>query len=177
MRCVGSFLELFAQLSGARGQAGRQQQQTNNECRFLIHVSSDDPLNCGDASCLTRCHRGFVSNSCHFFRTPLSVPLARIHALRGADQPVQNVPSRDGHPGYNSRTIQSRWEINVSDSRKCESNPGKHESCPTTTMPSRPADQSGLTASCFTSELATHPGITVNTTAIPGRARFVTATY
>src|ERR1700687_1871760 len=101
----------------------------------------------------------------------------RIHALRGADQPVQKVPSRDGHPGYNSPTIQSRWEINVSDPRKCESNPGKHESCPTTTMPSRPADQSGLTASCFTSELATTPGITVNTTAIPGRARFVTATY
>src|SRR6202022_4007403 len=48
----------------------------------------------------------------------------RIHALRGADQPVQKVPSRDGHPGYASRTIQSRWEINVSDPRKCESNPG-----------------------------------------------------
>src|SRR5215208_4784979 len=34
--------------------------------RFPIHVSSDESLNCGDASCLTRCHRGFVSNSCHF---------------------------------------------------------------------------------------------------------------
>ena len=35
-------------------------------CRNPNHMSSDDPLDCGDASCLTRCHRAFVSNSCHF---------------------------------------------------------------------------------------------------------------
>ena len=32
--------------------------------RFPNHVSSADPLNCGDASCLRRCRRAFVSNSC-----------------------------------------------------------------------------------------------------------------
>ncbi|MET0995277.1 MAG: hypothetical protein ABWY20_14870 [Mycobacterium sp.] len=39
-------------------------------------------------------------------------PWRHIHALRGADQPVQKVPSRDGHPGFNLRIVQSRWEIN-----------------------------------------------------------------
>jgi hypothetical protein len=38
--------------------------------RFSNHVSSDDPLNCGDASCLTRCRRALVSNSGHFFQNP-----------------------------------------------------------------------------------------------------------
>ena len=32
-------------------------------------MSSADPLTCNDASCLTSCHPGFVSLSCHFFRT------------------------------------------------------------------------------------------------------------
>jgi len=80
--------------------------------RFPNHVSSDDPLNCGDASCLTRCHRAFVSNSCHFFRTPLSIPRRHIQSLRDADQPVRRVPSRDGAiPHRSSRTVQRRWKM------------------------------------------------------------------
>jgi hypothetical protein len=45
-------------------------------CSFASPASLRGLLSCDDASCLTRCHRGFVSNSCHFFRTPLSVQLA-----------------------------------------------------------------------------------------------------
>ena len=43
-------------------------------------------LTCDDASCLTRCHRAFVSNPCHFFRTPLPIPWRHIRSLRDADQ-------------------------------------------------------------------------------------------
>ena len=39
-------------------------------------------------------------------------PWRHIHALRGADQLVQKVPSRDGHPRHNLRIVQSRCEIN-----------------------------------------------------------------
>jgi hypothetical protein len=35
-------------------------------CRFPNPVSSPDRLTCGYSSCLTPCHRAFVSNSCHF---------------------------------------------------------------------------------------------------------------
>jgi hypothetical protein len=38
-------------------------------CRFPNPLSSADLLTCDDASCLTPCHRAFVSLSCHFFRT------------------------------------------------------------------------------------------------------------
>ena len=31
---------------------------------------SPAPLKCGDAACLTSCHRAFVSNSCHFSERP-----------------------------------------------------------------------------------------------------------
>src|SRR6202165_2433442 len=65
-------------------------------CSFSNPVSHRDLLSCDDASCLTRCHRAFVSNSCHFFRTPLSIPWRHIQSLRDADQPVRKVPSRDG---------------------------------------------------------------------------------
>src|ERR1700687_4777353 len=65
-------------------------------CSFSNPVSHRDLLTCDDASCLTRCHRAFVSNSCHFFRTPLSIPWRHIQSLRDADQPVRRVPSRDG---------------------------------------------------------------------------------
>jgi hypothetical protein len=58
-------------------------------CRFSNSVSFRDPLTCGDVGCLTRCHRGFVSKSCHFFRTPLSVPLATYPRARGADNPFR----------------------------------------------------------------------------------------
>jgi hypothetical protein len=46
--------------------------QTELPSTFVAHVGSQVachstiPLNCGEASCLTRCHRAFVSNSCHF---------------------------------------------------------------------------------------------------------------
>src|SRR4051794_26643755 len=40
-------------------------------CRFSNLVSHRDILTCDDAGSLTRCHRAFVSNSCHFFGTPL----------------------------------------------------------------------------------------------------------
>ena len=65
---------------------------------FSNLVSLRDLLTCDDASCLTRCHRAFVSNSCHFFRTPLSIPLATYAIGEGRGQPVRKVPSRDGIP-------------------------------------------------------------------------------
>ena len=71
-------------------------------------MSHSDLLTCDDASSLTRCHRAFVSNSCHFFRTPLSIPWRHIQSLMDADQPVRKVPSRDGYPRRSSR-IQRRW--------------------------------------------------------------------
>src|SRR6185503_9310436 len=73
-------------------------------CSVSNPVSRRDLLTCDDASCLTRCHRAFVSNSCHFFRTPLSIPWRQIQSLRDADQPVRKVPSRDGYPAR-------RWEV------------------------------------------------------------------
>jgi hypothetical protein len=73
--------------------------------------SHRDLLTCDDASCLTRRHRAFVSNSCHFFRTPLSIPWRHIQSLRDADQPVRKVPSRDGYPRRSSRIVQRRWEM------------------------------------------------------------------
>jgi hypothetical protein len=39
-------------------------------CRLPKFGSSPAPLNCGDAACLTSCHRAFVSNSCHFSERP-----------------------------------------------------------------------------------------------------------
>ena len=37
-------------------------------------MSSTAPLNCGDAGCLTQCHRSSVSVSCHFFVCPARSP-------------------------------------------------------------------------------------------------------
>jgi hypothetical protein len=39
-----------------------------DDCRFSNRVSPRVPLTCGDAGCLRRCHRAFVSNSCPFLR-------------------------------------------------------------------------------------------------------------
>ena len=39
---------------------------SKKKCRFPNRVSSSSSLTCGDASCLTRCHLGSVSVSCHF---------------------------------------------------------------------------------------------------------------
>src|SRR5258707_11330862 len=38
-------------------------------------------LTCGGTRCLTSCQLRFVSKSCHFFRTPLSVPSRHIQSL------------------------------------------------------------------------------------------------
>ena len=75
-------------------------------CSFSNPVSRRDLLTCDDGSCLMRCHRAFVSNSCHFFRSPLSLPWRHIQSLRDADQPVRKVPSRDGYPRRSARVVQ-----------------------------------------------------------------------
>jgi hypothetical protein len=75
----------------------------------VVVVASQIPCHaatCDDGSCLMRCHRAFVSNSCHFFRTPLSLPWRHIQSLRDADQPVRRVPSRDGYPRRSARIVQ-----------------------------------------------------------------------
>ena len=91
--------------SGNSTSSGIRQQT----CNFSNPVSRRDLLTCDDASCLTRCHRAFVSNSCHFFRTPISIPWRRIQSLRDADQPVRKVPSRDGYPRCSSRKPSVGW--------------------------------------------------------------------
>ena len=75
-------------------------------------MSSRGPVTCDDASRLTRCHRAFVSNSCHFFRTPLSNPLATYPIAAGRGTNPRKVPSRDGYPRRRSRIVQRRWEMN-----------------------------------------------------------------
>jgi hypothetical protein len=40
----------------------------SSTCRFSFRVSYRDQVTYGDARCLMTCHRGFVSNSCQFFR-------------------------------------------------------------------------------------------------------------
>src|ERR1700694_4247652 len=39
-------------------------------------------LNCTDAACLTSCHLGFVSDSCHFFHMPNWVSQSFRHVCR-----------------------------------------------------------------------------------------------
>jgi len=56
----------------------------DKNCSFSNRVSSDDPVTCTNVRCLTRCHLVFVSNLCHFFRTPLSIPWRHIQSLRVA---------------------------------------------------------------------------------------------
>ena len=67
----------------------------HRRCRFPNPVSSPDRLTCGYSSCLTPCHRAFVSNSCHFLsgtdvllefrlvagRLPGLLSLVRVEAL------------------------------------------------------------------------------------------------
>jgi len=74
-------------------------------------VSRRDLLTCDDASCLTRCHRAFVSNSCHFFRTPLSIPWRQIQSLRDADQAVGRFRHVTGIPDVAHAIVQRRWEM------------------------------------------------------------------
>jgi hypothetical protein len=66
-------------------------------CSFSNPVSHRGLLTCDDASRLARCHRALVSNSCHFLRTPPPVPGRPTQSLRDADNPAQNVPSRDAY--------------------------------------------------------------------------------
>jgi hypothetical protein len=60
--------------------------ERGSKCRFSNRVSPRVPLTRGDAGCLTRCHRAFVSNSCHFFGTPLPIPWRHIRSPRAADR-------------------------------------------------------------------------------------------
>ena len=76
--------------------AAQHQRHQRSSCSFSNPVSHRDLLTCDDASRLTRCHRAFVSNSCHFFGTPLPIPWRHIQSLRDADQTRRKVPSRDG---------------------------------------------------------------------------------
>jgi len=78
------------------------------DCSFSNLVSLRDLLTCDDATCLTRCHRVFVSNSCHFVGRPLPIPLATYAIGEGRRQPVRKVPSRDGYPRGSSRVVE-RW--------------------------------------------------------------------
>jgi hypothetical protein len=41
-------------------------------CRFSNPVSYCDVLTWGNASCLTQCHPGFVSDLCHFLSRPVA---------------------------------------------------------------------------------------------------------
>src|SRR6478735_10639916 len=84
--------------------------RTDNLCTFSTSVSYRDAVTCNDANYLTRCHLAFVSYSCHFFRTPLSIPWRHIQSLRDADQPVRKVPSRDGYPKGASRVVHRRGD-------------------------------------------------------------------
>jgi hypothetical protein len=58
-------------------------------CRVPDSVSYSEALTCGDARCLTACHLGFVSNSCHFFRTPPPVPGRHTQSLRARTSPFR----------------------------------------------------------------------------------------
>jgi hypothetical protein len=71
-------------------------------------VSHRGPPTCYNTSRLTRCHRAVVSNSCHFFRRPLPIPLATYAIGEGRGQPVRKVPSRDGYPRASSLVVE-RW--------------------------------------------------------------------
>ena len=57
---------LTANAELATGTEKMQRRMRRYICRVPNSVSSPAPLNCGDAACLTSCHRAFVSNSCHF---------------------------------------------------------------------------------------------------------------
>ena len=91
--------------------------RTDTHLRTYKSVASQVPchpapfLTCDDATCLTRCHRAFVSRSCHFFRAPLSIPWRHFQSLVDADQPIRKVPSRDGYPRRSSLMVQHRWEM------------------------------------------------------------------
>ena len=63
----------------------------NERCSCSNPMSRRDLLTCDDASCLARCHRAFVSNSCHFFRTPLSIPWRHIRLPREPEHDTQPV--------------------------------------------------------------------------------------
>ena len=66
---------------------------------FSNLVSRRDLLTCDDASCLTRCHRAFVSNSCHFFSERRYPSLWRhMQSVRDADNPFGRFRHVAGFP-------------------------------------------------------------------------------
>lgn len=71
--------------------------RTYTGCSFSNPVSHRSLLTCDDAGGLTRCHRVLVSNSCHFFGTPLPIPLATSNR-RGPRTTRRKIPSRDSYP-------------------------------------------------------------------------------
>ena len=68
-------------------------------CSFSNPVSFRDLLTCDNASCLTRCHRAFVSNSCHFFQKTAIHPFWRhMQSVRDADNPFGRFRHVTGFP-------------------------------------------------------------------------------
>src|SRR5258707_2966448 len=58
-------------------------------CRFSISMSYPDALTYDDSSCLTRCHRALVPNSCHSSELRYPSPWRHIHALRAWTNPFR----------------------------------------------------------------------------------------
>jgi hypothetical protein len=86
----------------------------DRRCSFSNSVSCHGALTSIDASCLTQCHLGSVSNSCHFFGTPLPIPRRHIQSLRDADQTVRKVPSGDGAIPAAAHAYSASREMNTS---------------------------------------------------------------
>ena len=100
----------------------------NSTCSFPNSVSSHDPLTCGDTCRLTRCHRAFVSNPCHFFQIPFMPAQApwRVSAPRlGINTQLRHVtaaaePTSRVIGGYRS----SAATIRIDPLQICEKGPG-----------------------------------------------------
>jgi hypothetical protein len=75
---------------------GMRTYTSDRRCRFSSRVPYGDSLTCGDAWCLTRCHLRFVSNLCHFSRTPL---------------PEWRTPQRS--PGMSTGAISERVRVSL----------------------------------------------------------------
>ena len=97
--------------STRRRRVGETERSSSADVASQVPCHPAPFLTCDDATCLTRCHRAFVSRSCHFFRAPLSIPWRHFQSLVDADQPIRKVPSRDGYPRRSSLMVQHRWEM------------------------------------------------------------------
>ena len=70
-------------------------ERTKTTPPLVLTGPSPSGMTCGDAGCLTRCHRAFVSNSCHFFRTHQK-PLRKSGQMFGANvEALRPIPSCD----------------------------------------------------------------------------------